>query len=143
MLSVYQLYEKHVMGTSKGDLSPNVFGFVCYLNNSVKRKLNLSSSIVIIRARALKHVYERVFLEAQKPEIFEFILRKMPMAISRPDVIYKNKSGKKRGEYCFVRKVGRLTVLYVLEVKNGSLCVVTGFLPKKKYLSSFEIVIKF
>lgn len=143
MLTMMDVYKKHVKGTSKGDLAPDIVGSVCTLETSVRKKLKVESPKVYIKARALKHIYERVFLDAKKPEVFTLLVQRMPKVLSKPDRICKNKAGKKRGEYCFLKNFGEETYLCVVEVKNGSLFVATSFIPKANYLRRFVSIVEF
>ena len=58
MSKVINLYEKHIKGMSKGDLTVESEAFVTNVKTSIRKTLKIKSSKVYITARSLKHIYD-------------------------------------------------------------------------------------
>lgn len=137
------MYTKYIRGTPRGDLVVKSEAFVSNVRTSVRKTFNANSSKVYITARSLKHIYERLYLDLERPEIFSMVIQSMPKIMTYPDKICKNKPNKP-GEYCFIKKIDGQVYLCSVEIVEGKFYVVTGFIPhKESYYNKLEVVWSF
>lgn len=134
---VPDLHNRYVVNTSKGELVKEISAFLCNLTYAVSKGVGLNSYYkVYINTRMLKHCYDK------RPAFeYDIIINNIHKIIRYPDKIYKNKQGK-RGEYCFVKVIGK-EEKYLCIVEKGERCleIVTCYrIPKEKYLNNFLLV---
>lgn len=84
---------------------------LCVLTVAVSQGIDINCERhVYLTSRVLKHLYDK------KPaEEFSFVLNHFSEIVRYPDRIYKNKK-EKRGEYCFVKKIGNEDYFCSLEI---------------------------
>jgi hypothetical protein len=141
---VINTFNKHVRLSQKGSLVTLVDIHLCNLTFSVKKGLSVNPRKVYLSTRVLKHVYDK-----RPASEFDFILNNIVKIVKYPDLVYKNKSGK-RGSYCFVKKIGNRLYLCSVEMTiyiDGDLRytderidVVTFFSTDEKYLKNYELL---
>lgn len=137
------LYTKYIKGTPKGDLVVKSEAFVSNVKTSVRKTFNVKSAKVYITVRSLKHIYERLYLDLGKPELFTIVIQAMPKVITYPDKICRNKPNKP-GDYCFLKEINGLTYLCSVEVLGENLYVVTSFIPhKENYYKNLQVIWSF
>ena len=89
--------------------------FLCHLTNAVMKGMNIddySIKNIYITSRCVKHLFDK------KPaEEFLFIINHLHEIVKYPDKIYKNKE-EKRGEFCFIKKLGAEEYLCSIEIKK-------------------------
>lgn len=143
-LSLLKFYELSVSGRGRKELVPNFELSLATIKTSIHKKLGVpTTNKAVLSSRALKHVYDRVLLDAKDSESFNLILKNLKRVLINPDCVYKNKQGK-RGEFIFIKIVNGTTYLCSLETKNKKLYVVTAFLPKKdSYYKNLPVIWKF
>ncbi len=138
MLKTMDIYRKHIKGTYRKDLVPDIEMCLCNIKTSIRKKLTVDSAKVFLTARALKHIYDRIYLDANKPDDFALVIQNLHKIIGYPDKVCRNKKGR-RGEFVFLKGVNTQIFLSTLEKNNqGSLYVVTGFIPKESYYKNLE-----
>jgi hypothetical protein len=139
MSEVVRLYKKYIRNSAKRAIVQLVLIFLCHLTAAVTKGINSPCNKVYMSTRMLKHAYDK-----RPAEEFDFFLEHIVDVIKYPDVVYKNKDGK-RGSFCFVKEIKNLNCLVSLETieKNGepSHCeVVTFFRVDSDYLKSYELL---
>lgn len=138
-MSLVRLYKLYIKNTQPKVLVVEKTIFVCNLTHAVRQACEIISPKVHINTKILKHLYDR------KPaEEFDFILRNTHSIVKYPDTIYKNKHSKK-GEFCFVKKLGEH--VYLCSVgKSGGISeemnfIITCFrIRDGKYLNNYELL---
>lgn len=135
---VPDLYEKHIKGTEKGALVQPVQAFLCNLTSAVIKGISSPCKKVHINTRVLKHTYDK-----RTAEEFYFLITSVHLVVKYPDVIFKNKSGK-RGEFCFVKEINNqkcLCSLEIIEKENATFFeIATFFRTDDSYLKNYELL---
>lgn len=139
-ISVVKFFKKYIRGTIQKQTVLEETILVTELTRTVMRACGLNTTHVYINTRIIKHLYDR------KPaEEFDFIIRNIGIIVKFPDLIYKNKSGK-RGEFCFVKDINDLRYLCVIgnvaSANNGGedVFIVTCFRVRdSKYLKDYKV----
>jgi len=114
-----ELSKKYIEETQEKAIVTNRKTLLCNLTNAVVKGINLDNSIksVYITTRCVKHWYDK------KPaEEYHFIIKNLHKIVKYPDKIYENKSGK-RGNFCFVKKIGGEDYFCSIEVLEKPPCV--------------------
>jgi phage-Barnase-EndoU-ColicinE5/D-RelE like nuclease3 len=141
---VQSLYRQTIKGSEKDSLVENKIVLICKLSNLIRKEIDcIDEPRVYMTSRALKHIYDR------KPaEEFHFLVKNIEKIIKFPDQIFLNKPGK-RGEFCFVKKIGNDKYICPLEkiqdnisINNPSgIYVATGYrIRKENYLKNYKLV---
>lgn len=130
----YNLYKKHIKGTTEKAIVVDIDVFLCHLTTAVLKIIEQEKR-VYLNSKALKHLYDK------KPaEEFEFILNNLQIIVEYPEHIYKNKNPK-RGHYIFSKSIQGKNYLCSLESKSDGLWVVTAFRVRdKKYLNDYNLL---
>jgi hypothetical protein len=95
--------------------------------------LLVEGSSVVFTRRTLKHL-------AEKRETGRTLLTLMPIIISQPDVILKNRNSRFLLVKLFPDKEEEPNVVVVERVNEETLIIITSFVTDKKYLKNFEIL---
>ncbi len=134
------LHKKYVIETPKGAMVEDICVVLCNLTRTVSRHMPSGTFKVYIRTRVLKHNYDK-----RPAQEYDFLIKKLHKLIKYPDHIYKNRDSK-RGDFCFVKKIGGIKCFGSLEViineKGGNrLEIVTFFtLLKENYLNNYTLL---
>lgn len=107
-----EFFKKYIKGTPEKAIVADRKMFLCYLTKAVMEGVNIDSSAknVYITSRCLKHLFDK------KPaEEFLFIIDHLHEIAKYPDKIYKNKNSK-RGEFCFVKRIGNEEYFCTIEI---------------------------
>jgi len=140
---IQHLYKKYIKGTINKAPVENMVILVCKLTNAVKNVINCVEPKVYATSRMLKHLYD-----SKPAEEFEFLIRNIDKVTKYPDIIYKNKDGK-RGDFGFVKEINNELYFCSLEIKESSdgdngpagIYIVTGFrIRKKNYSNGYELI---
>lgn len=107
-----EFFKKYVKDTPYKAIVADRKVFLCYFTKAVLRGIGVNSKSggIYATSRFLKHLFDK------KPaEEFFFLIDNLHKVVKYPDKIYKNKD-EKRGEYCFVKRVGDFEYLCSLEI---------------------------
>jgi len=134
--SIVSINESYIKGTSKGEVV--IFAIFCFA--SIKRIISIQTKIesrkVHVSTRSLKHLYDK-----RTAEEFDFITEHLRFIVTRPDRLYRNKSGK-RGFFCLVKEIRNDFYLCSLEKVDVGFEVVTCFRTDEAYLKNCELLWK-
>ena len=133
-------FKKYIRGTIQKQTVLEATIFVTELTHAVRRACGLNTTHVYMNTRIIKHLYDK------KPaEEFDFIIRNISLIVKFPDLIYKNKRGK-RGEFCFVKDINDQKYLCVVENavfaddESEDVFIVTCFRVRdSKYLKDYKV----
>lgn len=135
---VPHLYKKHIKGTEKGAIVQLVQIFLCNLTYSVIKGISCPCNRVHVNTRVLKHIYDK-----RPAEEFDFLISNVHLIVKYPDLVYKNKNGK-RGEFCFVKEIKNrkyLCSLEIIERDEATFCeIATFFRVTDAYLKNYELL---
>lgn len=107
-----ELFKKHIENTPEKAMVANRKILLCNLTNAVMEGIDIDGSIksIYITSRCVKHLYDK------KPaEEFSFIINHLHEIVKYPNKIYKNLRGK-RGDFCFVKKIGNEEYICTVEI---------------------------
>jgi hypothetical protein len=132
------LHKKYIKGSEKNAIVQIVQAFMCNLTAAVVNGISCPSNKVYISTRVLKHVYDK-----RPAEEFDFLIENLHLIIKFPDLIFKNKSGK-RGEFCFVKEIKGKKYLCSIEIINKvdivQCEIATFFRVDSDYLKNYELL---
>lgn len=131
------LYESYIKGIGRKDFVPEIKIKIGNIKKTIKKKIKVKNCKVFATTRSIKHIYDRVFLDAGKPEDFVTIVKKLPQIVISPVRVCANKQSK-RGNFCFIKKIkGRLYLATLETSAQRELCLVTCFMTTEKYCGNF------
>lgn len=134
---ILSLYENHIKGRGRKDFVPEVKVRVGNVKKTIKKVIKVKNCKVFATTRSIKHIYDRVFLDAGKPEDFVSIIKKLPQIVTSPDRVCANKQSK-RGNFCFIKRIkGRLYLATLETSAQKELHLVTCFMTTEKYCVNF------
>ena len=104
-------FNKYVENTTEKAVVAYKKMSLCLLTVAVSRGVNINCARhVYVTTRALKHLYDK------KPaEEFLFIISHLREIVRYPDKIYRNLK-EKRGEFCFVKRIGNSEYFCSIEI---------------------------
>lgn len=111
MNTLKEFFQKYIENTAEKAVVADKKFFLCLLTIAVSQGADINCARhVYITTRALKHLYDK------KPaEEFLFIIKHLRKMVRYPNKIYRNKK-EKRGEFCFVKKMGNSEYLCSIEI---------------------------
>jgi len=114
-----EFFNKHIKGTPEKAVVADKKMLLCRLTIAVAQGVNIHESVrgVYITSRCLKHLFDK-----RPAEEFLFILDHLHEVVRYPDKIYQNKSVK-RGDLCFVKRIGDSKYLCSTEIIKTPLAV--------------------
>ncbi len=137
----FELFEKYVRGTEKQAVVQNLLVLLCSMTSAVQSGSGMKCKRVYISTRVIKHVYDK-----RAAEEFDFLITNIHLILKYPDRLYKNRDAKK-GDFCFVKKLGNALYFASVEVMKDPTgehthCEVITFfrVQKDSYLSSYELL---
>ncbi len=130
---LYNLHEKHIKGTEYGAIVVNKRVLLCHLTNIVRRACDFSDNGVYIKTKVLKHIYDK-----KTAEHYDFLLYNLHTVARYPDLVYKNKPGK-RGDFVFVKTLKNKKYLCSIERGEEGAEIVTAFRVKEKYFKDYAL----
>lgn len=135
------LYSKYIKGTGEGAIVQNVKLFLCVMTRAVLKGVATDCTKVYISTRVLKHAYDK-----RPAEEFDFLLDNVHAVVKYPDLIYKNRGGK-RGDLGFVKTVKNnkyfcsVEQIYNPDGASSHWEIATFFrLRKESYLNSYSLL---
>lgn len=130
-------FAKYVEGTQEKAKVIDQKSLLCRLTVAVAQAIDIKESrrSVYITTRCLKHLFDK------KPaEEFLFILNHLREIVRYPDKIYLNKD-EKRGEFCFVKRIGNSEYFCSIENEKEETQVATAFrLRDEKYIKKYTLL---
>ena len=121
------LYQKHIFSTKWKEKVYETEITICHIKPLVKKALNIQASKVTLTSKSLKHIYDKHVFKTSLKNDFDFILEHLRTVIQNPNLIKLNKKGR-RGDYCFLKTIGKTTIVCTLQKVSGRLFIVTAFL---------------
>lgn len=135
--SLYNFFEKHIKDTAEKAAVEDRKFLLCKLTLAVAEGLKIEKFFrnVHISSRCLKHLFDK------KPaEEFLFIVKHLREIAKYPDKIYLNREGK-RGEICFVKKIGDFGYICSLHKLGQEMQIATAFrLRDKNYIKKYTLL---
>lgn len=142
-----EFFKKYIKDSPEKAVVANRRMLLCHLTKAVIEGINIDNSVknVYVTSRCVKHLFDK------KPaEEFFFILDYLHKIVKYPDRIYKNRNGK-RGNFCFVKKVGNEKYICAIEILETSLIsadsgikeiiIATAFrLRDEKYIKNYTLL---
>ncbi len=132
------LVDEYIRRTHKGSIVKFVQVHLCTISNIVMLGVGFVSNKVYINTRTLKHIYDK-----RPAEEFDFLVHNVHLVLLYPSQVYKNKGGA-RGEYCFVKTIGKnrylCSVQVVCKENVWSNQVVTFFRTGDSYLKNYKLL---
>lgn len=140
----FVFYSRHIKETAQHARITLARGMLCKIKSSLVQVINLhttcSDQNVFLNTRALKHIYDRHIYDKSSPWVFEIILNNLTQIIKRPDEVRRNMESK-RGDFLFVKKIGRQIFYVSIEVViGGNLEVVSASATSDNYLRKFTLL---
>ncbi len=136
-----RFHETHLKNIPNGGHVPDATVLVVRLQPAVVAACNLPSHRVYIKARALKHIYER------HEDDFSFVTNNIWSALKHPAQVYKNVDGK-TGHRLFVRVMDNnkrfvcvVEITEVAQANQPALFITTVFRNgRENYLKKRELL---
>ncbi len=134
------MVKKYIRGTEKKAIVQFVAIFLCHLKNDLVKGAVLPCRKVYINTRVLKHAYDK-----RTAEEFDFLISNLNDIVKYPDLVYKNKNGK-RGEFCLVREMKDKKYFCSIQFNNESeesliaFDIATFFRTEDSYIKSYELL---
>jgi len=130
-------FAKYIKDTPEKSFVSDQKLVLCRLTLEVAKGIDLieSARAVYITSRCLKHLFDK------KPaEEFLFILKHLREIVRYPDQIYLN-FDEKRGEFCFIKKIGDSKYLCSIESEKEEIQVATAFrLRDENYIKKYTLL---
>ena len=101
MNTLKEFFQKYIENTTEKAVVADKKFFLCPLTLAVSQGVNINCTRhVYVTTQALKHLFDK------KPaEEFLFIISHLREIVRYPNKIYQNRK-EKRGEFCFVKRIG-------------------------------------
>ena len=151
--SLQALHKSYIAGTINKEYVFLKSICLTSLRHQVKKKIHVSTSKTFISTKVLKHIYDRHYHDKKQTAIYHFIVKNLHEILKNPDIIRKDKEGKKKmGRIVFIKSFD--DERYACTIKKSNirkgkkllevLSVVTAFKTKNdgNYLSETSILYK-
>lgn len=128
-------FEKYIRHTPYRAIVSDKKMLLCRLTTAVSKGIDVGyhKRGVYITARCVKHMYDK------KPaEEFLFLIKNLCDVIKKPERIYRNKDSK-RGNFCFIRKVGEWEYLCSIETTTIGVSVEGGLSEELQVATAFRL----
>lgn len=142
-----EFFKKYIKDSPEKAVVADRKMLLCHLTKAVMEGINIDNSAknIYVTSRCVKHLFDK------KPaEEFFFIINHLHKIVKYPDKIYKNRNGK-RGNFCFVKKMGNEKYICAIEILETNLIgenlnikeitIATAFrLRNEKYIKNYTLL---